>query len=288
VVTGLVVEAVTWSKTPPSVVETDVLRPSEASVVEGYAQVIQESLRRRGRAPFVLGGVALYDDLGAIQQSLARCLHKREDAHLRHWHDVFSDLLPDYAEGFAEIQKGQAWVNSLRKVLEDVPLPTFENPGPGADAVALEMAHTLGTLGHQIEMTPWLDSFRQHLFGVSERYWSGLFVCYDIVGLPRTNNELENLFGQTKRNARRQSGLSQVKDPLHRQGAWLIYTTREESVTKLQRRISHVPIDVYRAERTRFESRQERFRHRCRWRRNRPAILTQLENDWTPTGFDTS
>lgn len=261
---------------------------SEARVVQGYARGLQESLRRQGRAPFVLGGVALYDDLGAIQQSLARCLQRREERHLRHWHEVLSGLLPGYAGGFAEVRQGQAWVNRLRKVLDEAPLPTFEKPGPGADAVALEMAHTLGTLGHQTEVTPWLRGFRHHLFGVSERTWRGLFVCYDTVGLPRTNNDLESLFGQTKRKARRQSGLTQVRDRLHRQGAWLIYTPRDESVTEVQRRISQVPMDVYRAERTRFESRQERFRHRFRWHRNRAAVLAQLEEDWTPDVFDTS
>lgn len=282
------VEAAPVSKIPPPAGGTEVLRPSEASVVQGYAQVIQESLRRRGRAPFVLGGVTLYDDLGAVHTSLARCLHKREDVHLRHWHNLLGDLLPGYAEGVAEIRQGQAWINSLRNVLDDAPLPTFQTSGSGADAVALTMTHTLGTLGHQIEMTPWLSHFRQHLFGVSERYWSGLFVCYDIVGLPRTNNDLESLFGQTKRQVRRQSGLRQVKDSLHRQGAWLIYTTRDQTVTDLQRRISQVPIHVYRAERTRFETRQERFRHRYRWSRNRAAVLDQLEDDWTSKPFDTS
>ncbi len=32
-----------------------------------------------------------------------------------------------------------------------------------------------------------------HLLKVTRSYWSGLFHCYDIEGLPRTNNDLEHI-----------------------------------------------------------------------------------------------
>jgi hypothetical protein len=34
-----------------------------------------------------------------------------------------------------------------------------------------------------------------HFLKVTRSYWSGLFRCYDIKGLPRTNNDLEQVFG---------------------------------------------------------------------------------------------
>ena len=37
-------------------------------------------------------------------------------------------------------------------------------------------------------------------------YWSGLFHCYDIDGLPRTNNDLEQLFGSWRHHQRRCNG----------------------------------------------------------------------------------
>lgn len=33
----------------------------------------------------------------------------------------------------------------------------------------------------------------EHLLKVTRSYWSGLFYCYDIQGLPRTNNDLEHV-----------------------------------------------------------------------------------------------
>jgi len=47
-----------------------------------------------------------------------------------------------------------------------------------------------------------LGPFRQ----VTRSYWSGLFPCYDVADLPRTNNDLEPLFGAHRYHERRSSG----------------------------------------------------------------------------------
>lgn len=41
---------------------------------------------------------------------------------------------------------------------------------------------------------------------VTRSYWPGLFSCYDVVDLPRTNNDLEQLFGSHRYHERRASG----------------------------------------------------------------------------------
>lgn len=41
---------------------------------------------------------------------------------------------------------------------------------------------------------------------LAERYWPGLFHCYDVAGLPATNNDLESFFGALKRQQRRVTG----------------------------------------------------------------------------------
>ena len=46
------------------------------------------------------------------------------------------------------------------------------------------------------------DHFRK----VTRSYWPGLFRCYDIDGLPRTNNDLEQFFGSYRYHERRCSG----------------------------------------------------------------------------------
>ncbi len=46
------------------------------------------------------------------------------------------------------------------------------------------------------------DRFRK----VTRSYWPGLFRCYDVAELPRTNNELEQFFGSYRYHERRCSG----------------------------------------------------------------------------------
>jgi len=46
------------------------------------------------------------------------------------------------------------------------------------------------------------DHFRK----VTRSYWAGLFRCYDVAGLPRTNNDLEQFFGSYRYHERRSSG----------------------------------------------------------------------------------
>ncbi len=41
---------------------------------------------------------------------------------------------------------------------------------------------------------------------VTRSYWPGLFRCYDVDGLPRTNNDLEQFFGSYRYHERRCSG----------------------------------------------------------------------------------
>ena len=61
-------------------------------------------------------------------------------------------------------------------------------------------------------MTRWqphsgeLEPAVAHFLKVTRSYWSGLFHCYDLPGLPRTNNDLEHLFGQHRYLERRITG----------------------------------------------------------------------------------
>ena len=45
-----------------------------------------------------------------------------------------------------------------------------------------------------------------HFLKVTRSYWPGLFHCYEVAGLPRTNNGLEQFFGSYRYHERRASG----------------------------------------------------------------------------------
>ena len=69
----------------------------------------------------------------------------------------------------------------------------------GYRGLTAALARHRGSLGALAEA---LDHFRK----VTRSYWPGLFRCYDVDGLPRTNNDLEQFFGSYRDHERRCSG----------------------------------------------------------------------------------
>jgi hypothetical protein len=248
-------------------------------VLRDLAHDFQQALARRGRAPFVLSGLPLWADLQALHTTLGHCLQLAEDPHLRQWYTVLDELLPRYASLFAEVQQAHGWVTDIAALL-DQPLPTATMLGVGGDAVALDLARHLGRLADLSTLSPWLTQFRAALFQLSDRYWAGLFHCYDVVGLPATNNAHESLFGQTKRQLRRQLGISELREALLRRGAWLVFRRADAAPEQLHASLAQVSWLEYRAERKRYAHRQAQFRRRYRWRHQRDAILQQRLADW--------
>jgi len=250
-------------------------------VVQQYAHLLQLSLGRVSQNRFDLAGLQLAADLQALADSLGRCAEHQPHALLAQWQTTLQALLGQYTQRVAEIARTADWLGAVRAVLDAAALPTLETPGLGGDAVALQLARVLGPIMDAAELTPWQEQVQEHLRQVSERYWSGVFVCDDHVGVPRTNNDLERMFASTRRQARRQSGFGQLRRPLLRHGAWLIYQADDADVAALQARLAQVPREVYEQERARFEQRQARFRMRSRWQRKRDAVLADLEAQWS-------
>ena len=259
--------------------------PTYSQVVRDLALDLQLALARSGRAPFVLSGRPMFEDLCAIRQTLKLCLTLREHPHLRHWDTVLDQTLPAFQSAFDEVVQALQWVNGISEIL-DASLPTAATSGAGGNAVARSLARHLGQLSNIPDLTPWLTQFRDDLFALSERYWSGLFHCYDIVGLPPTNNDQESLYGQTKRQLRRQLGISQLREPLLRRGAWTTIQLDADSPADLQKRLAQVSWEDYAAERARYDRRQEQFRRRYRWRHHRDAVLQQRVADWAAAVSD--
>jgi hypothetical protein len=97
------------------------------------------------------------------------------------------------------IRTTDGWVHRAARLLAN------EEAAPGSevqrqpDELLSEMRKEQATVG---PLTPAVA----HFLKVSASYWPGLFHCYDITGLPRTNNDLEQYFGSARYHQRRASG----------------------------------------------------------------------------------
>ncbi len=73
-------------------------------------------------------------------------------------------------------------------------------------AVAATYRRLLTTMAaRQAEAGP-LAGAVAHFLKVTASYQLGLFACYDVPGLPRTNNDLEHAFGAVRYHERRATG----------------------------------------------------------------------------------
>jgi hypothetical protein len=78
----------------------------------------------------------------------------------------------------------------------------------GLDAVGVRRRYRglIGALARHRGGCGGLQEAFVHFRKVTRSYWSGLFQCYDIAELPRTNNDLEQFFGSYRYHERRCSG----------------------------------------------------------------------------------
>jgi hypothetical protein len=78
--------------------------------------------------------------------------------------------------------------------------------GLAGAAVRASSRGLLGAMARHGERAGSLAGALGHFRKVTRSYWPGLFHCYDVPDLPRTDNELEQLFGSHRYHERRCSG----------------------------------------------------------------------------------
>jgi hypothetical protein len=91
------------------------------------------------------------------------------------------------------------WIRRLATVLAN-------KKGLGAAAVRRRYRGLTAALARHRKSSGTLGEASDHFRKVTKSYWSGLFQCYDVGGLPRTNNQLEQFFGSYRYHERRCSG----------------------------------------------------------------------------------
>ncbi len=248
-------------------------------VVTQCAEVLRHTLALRGRAPFDFAGLTVYAILQDLAGLLSRCLAHRADARLTVMHQAIEAALQAWATEHQFIQQGYQWLQEIRRIL-DAPLPTAEDPGPGSTQVAQQLQDYLDQLAADESLSAPAHAFLHHVQGVTERYAAGLFHCYDVMGLPRTNNDLESDFRALKRHERRITGWAQTRQRLLRHGAWLPLQACTLTEAELRQRLAAVPAQAYWQERGRLQRRLQQRRRGYQLRHGRDNLFRQIEQQW--------
>lgn len=131
-----------------------------------------------------------------------------------------------------------------------------------------EQKTTVGALSHAIE----------HFCHITENFAAGLFHCYDVPDLPRTNNDLEQCFGSVRYHERRATGRRGAIPGLVVRGAVRILAV---IVTKrcLLEGPELQPADeqAWRRLRAQLQYRREARRQQWRFRKHPAAYLADIE-----------
>ena len=118
----------------------------------------------------------------------------------------------------------------------------------------------------------------EHFLKVTQSYEPGLFHCYDVADLPRTNNALEQLFGSTRHHERRCTGRKVASPSLVLRGAVRIIAGIG---TRLRlyggEELAPANLDAWRKLRHELETRRQTRALRYRFRRDPAGFLHQLE-----------
>ena len=171
-----------------------------------------------------------------------------------------------------DIQTAYAWVQRAAQVL-------VNDAGHSAAAVRQAYTDLLAEMRAQRDTAGALAPAVEHFLKVTASHWPGLFHCYAVPDLPRTNNDLEHYFGAARRQERHATGCKSTAVGMVVRGAVRVVAavaTGAHPFTGPDLR----PADLaqWYTLRQALEYRHETRRAQLRFRRDPSAYLTQLED----------
>lgn len=138
---------------------------------------------------------------------------------------------------------------------------------------------------HQDELGA-LASAVAHFRKVTASYWDGLFQCYQVKDLPRTNNDLEQYFGTARYVERRVTGRKRASPTLVVRGSVRVVAagaSRLVSFSAADLRLTDVA--AWQALRQTLNYRHEGRRRQLRFHRDPQAYLASLEQHLFRSGL---
>ncbi len=155
-----------------------------------------------------------------------------------------------------------------------------------------QVRQELFALLDQIQSTRTLDPFLRSSFDSIQKttlnYAPGLFHCYDLPGLPRTNNDRESEFRDLYRRLLRTTGQRGLtRRIIQREGAWELLP-RPKTLQVTIQALSQIAHEDYQIEHQRMLQHRKRFKLHTRSAQQSQAQLQRLVQDWTALPPDSS
>jgi hypothetical protein len=246
----------------------------EAEVVRGYCAAVRAALTDDSLPPLVASGLKLLDRLAGVAASLDRvqALAGALPVGLRRLRQLLRRGLEETAALWPPVRAAYRWVKQVARLLRN------EEQRP-AHEVRRRLSQVLSRIRRAAQAPEGAVAAQlRHFLKVTKSYWRGLFCCYGSADIPRTNNDLEHLFGSHRYHERRASGRKRGSPGLVVRGSVRVVSglaTRLRPEEGLQLPADYVgPWQEKRAE---LERRREARRQQRRFRRDPVIYLKKLE-----------
>ena len=172
-----------------------------------------------------------------------------------------------------EVRVAYGWVHRAAHILH--------HDAQGTEAAVKRRLHgLLGAMRQHHAKAGRLAPAVRHFLKVSQSYWPGLFHCYSVPDLPRTNNDLEQFFGAYRYHERRATGRKVASPAVVLRGAVRLIAC---AATRLRPFASEdlIPetISAWQELRHHLETRRHQRTQRRRFRRDPASYLANLEAD---------
>jgi hypothetical protein len=169
------------------------------------------------------------------------------------------------------IRTAFGWVHQAARLLENDDAVSGDEIRRRMEVLLAEMTDEQATVGT-------LQPAVAHFLKVSASYWPGLFHCYDVTGLPRTNNDLEQYFGSARYHQRRASGRIRASAATVVRGSVRVLAATASRLRSFgEYDLWHPDLARWASLRHSLELRQEARRQQGRFRKNPSAYLATLE-----------
>ncbi len=184
---------------------------------------------------------------------------------------ILSQALEQTASLWSPVLIASHWLHKAAKILNNEAQLT-------AEQVRTQFRSLLGVMARWQSKVGTLQSGIVHFLKVTRSYWSGLFHSYEVEGLPRTNNDLEHLFGKWRHHQRRCTGRKVAPQSFVLRGSvQLVAALATQLKTFSAEDLAIVSIKTWQQVRIQLEDyRRKRVEQRS-FRRSPAAYLAHLE-----------
>jgi hypothetical protein len=269
-VTGGIPSPVTSSET-----SRDSVVQEQDAILQDLSRRIRYLLTLKGRPPFCLAGIEMFERLTEVRDCLERLMAHHSQPHLVVLQQGLDVALQLVQTNYMLLRQAADWLEHIADVLD----PAGKQPRSAQQVQETLFAYLkeIETISHQ---QPGLQSFFKTIQKTTLSYAPGLFHCYDIPGLPRTNNARESDFRDLNRRLLRTTGQKGlIRRIIQRSGAWELLH-RPASLQDTILAFNRVAPQDFHEERQRLRQHRNRFRLHTRSPKQSRLQLAKLEQRW--------